>query len=157
MGIICDYNKAQMSIDAAFVLKTLVGGRRISPLAANRAVRDGVRQGLPASVIDRLAEEYRTTNAEIARVLGISRATAQRKRSTAGTLLDPVHSDRALRLARTLSLARNVLENDDNAAAWFKEKNRALHGERPFDMLDTEDGAEQVVTILQRIEHGVFS
>lgn len=157
MGIVCDYTKTQMSIDAGIVLKTLLGGRRLSAPAASRAVQERVRQGLPAAVIGRLADEYRTSQAEIQRLLGIPRATAQRKRSKAGAVLDPVYSDRALRLARMLSLARGVFVSDENAALWFRDPNRALQGERPFDLLDTEDGADRVKTILLRIEHGVFS
>lgn len=157
MGIVCDYTKAQMSIDATLVLQTLLGGRRRAAAAASREVQDHVRRGLPAAAIGRLALQYGTTQAEIQRILGIPRATAQRKRSQAGAVLDPVYSDRALRLARTFNLASSVFANPEKAAGWFKDGNRALQGERPFDLLDTEDGADRVRAVLMRLEHGVFS
>ena len=42
------------------------------------------------------------------------------------------------------------------AYEWYL-KNRALNGERPMDLLDTDLGARQIEDILGRIEHGVVS
>ena len=60
-------------------------------------------------------------------------------------------------MASVLVFARQVFEDDATAQDWFHEPNRALHGERPLDLLDTEVGTQQVVRILTRLERGVYS
>ncbi|HEX5275468.1 MAG TPA: MbcA/ParS/Xre antitoxin family protein [Candidatus Rubrimentiphilum sp.] len=61
------------------------------------------------------------------------------------------------RLTSVLALAQEVLEDEQNARAWIREPNRALRGERPFDLLDSEAGAEQVTRVLKQLEYGVYS
>ncbi|MBC5801263.1 MAG: DUF2384 domain-containing protein [Candidatus Eremiobacteraeota bacterium] len=89
-------------------------------------------------------------------MIGVSRATGSRKRGQRGPLR-PLPSDRAFRLASIYGFARRVFEDDENASAWFKEPNRALGGERPLDLLDTEVGTQQVFRVLYRLEHGIYS
>jgi putative toxin-antitoxin system antitoxin component (TIGR02293 family) len=66
-------------------------------------------------------------------------------------------SDRLLRLARVAAVAEDVLGAQDKAGRWLQKPNRALGGIVPLDLLDTDLGAEEVVTVLGRIEHGVYS
>jgi putative toxin-antitoxin system antitoxin component (TIGR02293 family) len=40
--------------------------------------------------------------------------------------------------------------------SWYSP-NRALADQTPFSMLDTEQGAQIVLDVLGRLEHGVFS
>jgi putative toxin-antitoxin system antitoxin component (TIGR02293 family) len=61
-----------------------------------------------------------------------------------------------LRLARVARRAAEVFEGSDAALDWLKSPNRALAGETPLTLLDTEIGAESVLDVLGRIEHGVF-
>jgi len=46
---------------------------------------------------------------------------------------------------------------EDKAARWMVAPNRALGGERPFDLLDTDLGVRAVEEILQRIQYGMYS
>jgi putative toxin-antitoxin system antitoxin component (TIGR02293 family) len=135
----------------------LLGQRAPKGTSAERAARELVRNGLPARVIDRLAKAFGASTDEILALLGLSRATGYRQKARGAAGLRAVHSDRAFRLARVMALAQNVLEDDENARAWFRESNRALHGERPIDLLDTEAGTEQVVRVLNQLEHGVYT
>jgi putative toxin-antitoxin system antitoxin component (TIGR02293 family) len=48
-----------------------------------------------------------------------------------------------------------VLGTEDKAATWLSRPNRALNGEIPIRLLDTDVGARQVEDILGRIEYGV--
>ncbi|MCI0441640.1 MbcA/ParS/Xre antitoxin family protein, partial [bacterium] len=66
-------------------------------------------------------------------------------------------SDRVVRLARIGAMAAYVLGNEQKAAVWLHERNRALGGIPPLDILDTDIGTRQVEEILGRIEHGVYS
>ena len=45
----------------------------------------------------------------------------------------------------------------DKARVWLKSPNRALGGEVPLDLLDTEIGAHQVEDVLLRLNYGIFS
>ncbi|HZY97174.1 MAG TPA: antitoxin Xre/MbcA/ParS toxin-binding domain-containing protein [Candidatus Cybelea sp.] len=123
---------------------------------AEKTARDFVRRGMPVTVIDRLAEAFRTSASEVQRIIGVSRATGTRRRTSKAPLRREA-SDRAFRMASVYTLAANVFEDTQSAREWFKEPNRALQGERPLDLLDTDVGTQQVVRILNRIEYGVYS
>ncbi len=135
----------------------LLGQRAPKGKSAERAARDLVRNGLPAKVIDRLAVAFGASAEEILALIGLSRATGYRQKAHGAAGLRAVHSDRAFRLARVMTLAQSVLEDDQNAREWFRELNRALHGERQIDLLDTETGTEQVIRVLNQLEHGIYS
>lgn len=135
----------------------LLGQRAPKGKSAERTARDLVRKGLPARVVDRLAAAFGASTEEILALIGLSRATGYRQKARGAAGLRAVHSDRAFRLARVMALAQGVLEDDRNAREWFREPNRALHGERPIDLLDTEAGTEQVVRVLNQLEYGVYA
>ncbi len=123
------------------------------PAADARAL---VRSGMPAKVLDTLSRCMQVPVRDIQVIAGIPPATAARKRGGNETLR-PVLSDRLYRIAAVFTLAKHVLESDDRAAQWFQQPNRALRGERPLDLLDTEIGAREVELVLNRLEHGIFS
>lgn len=141
-------------VKAEAILATL--GQKRSKKAATETARELVRNGMPASALDRLAEQLGVSLAEVQLVVGIPAATAARKRA-ANDILKPAFSDRAFRIARMLTLATDVLESREKAAHWMREPNRALRGEAPLRLLDTEIGAREVETVLERIEHGIYS
>ena len=64
-------------------------------------------------------------------------------------------SDRLLRVARVLAAAEETFGNRDNAAAWLRRPTQVLAGESPIDLLDTDEGAREVETLLGRIGHGI--
>jgi putative toxin-antitoxin system antitoxin component (TIGR02293 family) len=60
-------------------------------------------------------------------------------------------------LARVSAQAQDVFESADTATSWLKRPNRGLNGHAPVDLLDTDAGTEQVVTLLDRMKSGVYS
>ena len=50
-----------------------------------------------------------------------------------------------------------LLGSDDKARRWMFKPSRALGGEIPIRLLDTDIGANAVFDELGRIEHGVFA
>lgn len=141
---------------AAEALRTLGQPAPAGAEDAEKRARELVRKGMPATVIERLAETFKTSVGEVQRIIGVSRATGTRRR-TSKTPLRRDASDRAFRMASTYALAANVFEDPENAREWFKEPNRALRGERPLELLDTDVGTQQVVRLLNRIEFGTYS
>ncbi len=115
-----------------------------------------VRKGLPSAVIGRLAKAYGVPIEKIQSLLGLSKATGNRRRAS-GSALRTVNSDRALRLAQVYMAARSLFGDESKARAWLKWRNPVLRGERPIDVLDTEVGARAVTRLIHQIEHGVYS
>ena len=58
---------------------------------------------------------------------------------------------------RQKAQAVSVFGAEDKATTWLQRPNRALNGERPIQLLDTDLGARQVEDVLGRIEHGIAS
>lgn len=53
--------------------------------------------------------------------------------------------------------AIEVFGSEAKAEGWMREPHRLLGLRRPIDVIGTPDGTEEVITILGRIEYGVFS
>lgn len=114
-----------------------------------------VREGLPARVLDALAGNLGLTRTELGAALGIAERTLARRRKEG--VFTAEESAKLLRLARVARRATEVFEKSEPAVDWLKRPNRALGNVRPLDLLDTDIGGENVLDVLGRIEHGVFS
>ena len=143
-------------VTASKIAETL-GGKSIlkERLADYTAVIHRVRAGLPYGALEAVARRYGIPLTTLARVIDLpARTLARRKkerRFSAG------ESDRLARVARAAASAEDVLENRHNAGRWLQTPNRALGGVTPLDLLSSDLGAEQVETILVRIDYGVYS
>ena len=62
-----------------------------------------------------------------------------------------------MRLVRVAARAEHVLGDRPTALDWLSSPNRALGGEKPIGLLDTDLGADQVLQALGRIEFGVYA
>jgi putative toxin-antitoxin system antitoxin component (TIGR02293 family) len=71
--------------------------------------------------------------------------------------LDPDESDRLYRIARVAGQAVSVFGTEAKATTWLQRPNRALNGELPIRVLDTDVGARQIEDILGRIEYGIVT
>ncbi|MEZ4294113.1 MAG: antitoxin Xre/MbcA/ParS toxin-binding domain-containing protein [Polyangiaceae bacterium] len=118
-------------------------------------LREAVRKGLPFSAFEAVSKHLEISPQHITAVLGIPPRTVARRK--AARHLTPQESDRLYRLARAISQAIEVLGTLDKARVWLKTPNRALGGEVPLELLDTEIGARQVEEVLLRIHYGIFS
>lgn len=72
-------------------------------------------------------------------------------------LLSLEESDKVQRLERIMAFAVDVLETKENANGWLRDKNRALNGAIPLEMMASETGAGEVTEILGRIQYGMYS
>jgi putative toxin-antitoxin system antitoxin component (TIGR02293 family) len=114
-----------------------------------------IREGLPYASLEALLAKLGIPRNEAAAALNLPERTLARRRKE--KRLRPDESDRVLRLARLFSIARTVLETDENAATWFSQPNRSMGGKTPLAIVDTEIGAREVEEALWRIAHGIFS
>ena len=148
----------KVSMSALAVAKKL-GGRGVlhRKIASDRDLIEAVRAGLPAKALDHVLKDWakQLSQGDVYRVVGRAR-TLQRKR-TRGTSLSADESDRLVRLARILVRAEEALGDEEKARCWLTEENRALGGDRPLSLLDSDAGTLAVERVLGRIEHGVYS
>ena len=113
-----------------------------------------VRAGLPASFLDRLRNTLDVTEAQLASVVGIPRQTLVRRRLRGVLRRD--EGDRAATVARVFNAALAYFDGDrDHALDWLKHPNPALAGETPLQRADTATGAEDVLDLIGRLDHGI--
>jgi putative toxin-antitoxin system antitoxin component (TIGR02293 family) len=111
-----------------------------------------VRRGLPVSAVQFVLDSGRLTPAELDQVVLPRKTLANRRRL--GTLT-PEQSDRLVRVARLLATAEETFGNQVKAGAWLRRPTTVFGGERPLDLLDTDEGAREVETLLGRISYGI--
>ncbi len=133
----------------------LLSPKRTAPVDDADAMA-AIRRGFPASVLEHAAGELGTSAAALERLIGLPSSTARKKRAY-GELLRSAASDRLFRVMRVYRTAVAVLETREAAQAWLHVPNRALRGEKPIDLLDTDVGVIAVERVLERIEHSVYS
>lgn len=68
--------------------------------------------------------------------------------------LDSVASERLDRIASVCGLAEDVFESREGATQWMLKPNKALGGDVPIDLCETEIGAKQVRRVLHALEWG---
>lgn len=136
----------------------VLGGRKVLGKTVRRPgdLAELVRKGLPARSIKPLASKLSFSNRILSRVLGIPERTMTRRLSE-GSRLTAAESDRTVRLARLYAIAVELIGDEEKAVQWLHAPNRALGGERPLDLLDTDVGAREVEDVLGRIAYGVYS
>jgi putative toxin-antitoxin system antitoxin component (TIGR02293 family) len=124
---------------------------RARPTASE--LRERIKEGLPFRSLDSVRERLHLSVPEAASVLHMPARTLARRRQARKLAAD--ESDRLYRVARVAAQAVAVLGSEDRAATWLRRPNRALNGELPIRLLDTDVGARQVEDVLGRIEHGI--
>ncbi|MGH7624208.1 MAG: type II RES/Xre toxin-antitoxin system antitoxin [Gemmatimonadaceae bacterium] len=145
---------------AAIAVAAKLGGKRVlrREIRSELELAEVVRAGLPSRALDFFLAEvlgWLGSQADVYRVIGSAR-TLQRKR-TERAPLSADESDRLARMARLVVRAEEALGDADKAHRWLSIPNRALGGERPFSLLDSDAGTLAVERVLGRIEHGVYS
>lgn len=62
---------------------------------------------------------------------------------------------RLIRVVRVTVLAEDTFVDQSKAHTWFRRPTTTMGDEGPLDLLDTEEGAREVETVLGRIAHGL--
>ena len=113
-----------------------------------------IRNGLSASFLDHLKDTLDVTEAQLAGVVGIARQTLVRRKSQGVLRRD--EGDRAAVVAKVFNMALAYFDgNREHALEWLKHPSPALAGETPLQHADTATGAEEVIDLIGRLEHGI--
>lgn len=113
--------------------------------------------GLPVDVIDNIRHWSAMTRGEIMKVTGINERNIARRKS-AGRNLSPDESERVARFVRVMDAAVRLFDgNKEDATQWLSRPVKGLGNVAPITLLATESGALDVLDLIGRLEHGVFS
>lgn len=112
-----------------------------------------VRQGLPYGSLRSATKALAFSLQDLEDSLHLSARSLHRRR---GSRLTPAESERVMRLVRVAARAEQVLGDRAAALDWLWSPNRALGGQTPIQLLDTDLGTEEVLQVLGRIEFGVY-
>ena len=116
---------------------------------------DLVRKGLPHQKVEIFRKESGMSLERIASATHIARRTLARRKQ--GRLTGE-ESERLSRMASIFEQAVDLCEGDKGkAVAWMSRPNKALGGRTPEELAHTEIGGREVLSLLGRLEHGVFS
>lgn len=139
-------------------IAAVLGGKRTLKrrVESDSELRAMTREGMPVGTLPVLAEELSIERKTLARVVGISDRTLSRRIASASRL-SAEESDRTVRLARVIALAKETLGSSRKASLWLQTPNRALEEQQPLDLLDTDAGVRSVETVLGRIAYGIYS
>lgn len=114
-----------------------------------------LRQGLPFDALQRLHQHSGLSLETIGTVTQIPPRTLARRK--AQRKLTPHESERLYRLTLVFEKTVELFEGDMTAARhWLYAPNKALAGQCPLKMAETEIGAREVEDLIGRLEHGVF-
>jgi putative toxin-antitoxin system antitoxin component (TIGR02293 family) len=112
-----------------------------------------IRKGAPASNLIGMAEALRVPRERVYHLIGLSSSTAKRKLARDETL-DPLMTERLIRLGAIERLAEDTFGDAELASAWLQTGNLGLGNETPLSLLDTEVGCREVSRVLNAIAYG---
>lgn len=136
----------------------LLGGEQVlkRQVSGVKDLREVLREGLPFRALESLAKAMEVQTAALTKIIRVAPRTLARRKGSESSF-NSIESDRIYRVARIMSLSIEVLGSKEKAKEWLSRPSRALGGESPLSLLDTDVGAKQVEEVLGRITHGVFS
>ncbi len=124
-----------------------------------------VKRGIPATVVDAMAKRMAMPKERLALMLGLARATIDRK-VREGKPLSIDESSRVLGMARLVGQVQAMVEDSGNPegfnaaewlARWLERPLPALGGQRPAELMDTPDGQGLVSNLVARMQSGAYS
>ena len=110
---------------------------------------------LEGEVASRITTWAHISQSELRKMSGIPNTTFNRSVKARFTA---EQSERLVRIIRVLDRAVELFEGDKvQAQKWLNEPARALGWKTPADVMNSEAGAWEVMKLITRLEHGVYS
>ncbi|CAG75704.1 conserved hypothetical protein [Pectobacterium atrosepticum SCRI1043] len=114
-----------------------------------------INEGLEGKVANLIADWAKITQNDLRKMSGIPSTTFSR---SVKARFSADQSERLVRIIRVIDRTVELFEGDkDEAQKWLNEPNRALGGKVPAELMVSETGAYEVMKLLTRLEHGVYS
>lgn len=150
-------NTAVYKINANSNSWVILGGKNFmveEPASALDFLAASIK-GIPKLAVENLANILKIPMKDMASLLNLSYKTLARKRKT--DVLNTVVSSLSIEIANTVAKGLSVFEDEAKFNRWLRKENKALNGQKPFDVLNTPTGIKLVSQIIGRIEEGVYS
>ncbi|NIF24379.1 type II RES/Xre toxin-antitoxin system antitoxin [Candidatus Pantoea multigeneris] len=114
-----------------------------------------ISEGLDGKIANLIADWVQITQNDLRKMSGIPSTTFSR---SAKARFSSDQSERLVRIVRVIDRAVELFEGDKDAAKkWLNEPNRALGWKVPAELMASETGAYEVMKLITRLEHGVYS
>lgn len=113
-----------------------------------------LNEGLPVTVFSGLSDMLSLPQKFLAASLGLDDRTLRSRKKA--QKLTPEESEKSFRVYRVYRRAQEVLGDDDGARAWMTTPQRALGNRAPISLLVRDIGTEEVLNILNALEHNVY-
>lgn len=129
---------------------------------------DVIRAGISARVIGELSARLDVSKDSLSEVLGIPRATLNRK-AREGKVLARDESERVLGMQALIGQVETMMEESGDpamvagfdaarwVAGWLKQPLRALGGQTPASYMDTVEGQKLVSNLLAMAQSGAYA
>jgi putative toxin-antitoxin system antitoxin component (TIGR02293 family) len=113
-----------------------------------------VERGLPTDSIAQLKDNGLTFS-EISEIVISPRTLKHRKARSEH--LSQEETDRVVRVARILHLARSIFGNAEKALLWLRSPDERLKDRSPLSLLLTESGGRLIENMLWQIDEGLYA
>lgn len=113
-----------------------------------------LHHGLPSDSFGRLQALLDVSQKELAGYLGLSEATLHRR--FAEGRFKTEESERLYRYFELFDKAHALFEDEARARAWLSKPALALGGQPPLTFAKREQGAREVLDMIERLEYGVL-
>jgi putative toxin-antitoxin system antitoxin component (TIGR02293 family) len=123
------------------------------------------KRGVPAAFVSHLAKAAGEPKEHVITLLGLSRATVDRK-ARARQALSVGESERVIGLAKLVGQVQAMVNESGDAtgfdaarwvAGWLEKPMPALAGHTPGEYMDTAEGQQMVAGLLERARSGAFA
>lgn len=123
--------------------------------AGGIALLKQINEGLEGQVAGLIADWAKITQSDLRKMSGIPSTTFNR---SVKARFSADQSERLVRIIRIIDHAVELFEGDKaQAQKWLNEPNRALEWKVPADLMPSETGAQEVIRLIARVEHGIYS
>ena len=114
-----------------------------------------ISEGLDGKVANLIIDWAKITQNDLRKMSGIPSTTFSR---SVKARFSAEQSERLVRIIRVIDRAVELFEGDrEEAQKWLNEPNRALSWKIPAELMASETGAYEVMKLITRLEHGVYS
>ncbi|MFI8319429.1 antitoxin Xre/MbcA/ParS toxin-binding domain-containing protein [Kosakonia cowanii] len=114
-----------------------------------------INEGLDGKVATLIVDWAKMSQNDLRKMSGIPPTTFGRSLKAR---FSPDQSERLVRIIRVIDRAVELFEGGkEEAQKWLKEPNRALGWKVPAELMASETGAYEVMRLITRLEHGVYS
>ena len=113
-------------------------------------------KGFHISVAQRVQKKLNLSNKQFSQMLSLSESTFQRRIKNKSSLSTD-ESEKVVDLSKIIAKGLDVFEDEKDFQIWLNNPVLALGNKKPVSILASSIGREEILNVLFRIEHGIYS